>query len=68
MASRTGINKVIGTVMSRNGMEYNKAKKLVEDTKDQIDYLLDFGARYSEIEDLVKVNLGLESNYIIYLV
>ena len=56
--------QVITTIMNRDGISYEDAKDLVNETGWQIADALDMGLGYDEVEEILMDFLGLEMDYI----
>lgn len=60
------MNKIIKILMSRDGVDYEEAKEMVEDARSE---LLDAisGTSVLTPEDIMYGELGLEMDYVMYL-
>ncbi len=56
------MNKIIKTLMDRDGMTYEEAKEVCEETREEIYEALENGEFY--VDDILLDNLSLEPDYI----
>lgn len=51
-------------LMRRDGISEEEAQQIIDDTKEELEELLDRGGSLDEAEEIVKDNLGLEPDYL----
>ncbi|MBO7731186.1 MAG: hypothetical protein J6S67_01485 [Methanobrevibacter sp.] len=56
--------QVINTIMKRDGISYEDAKDLVNETGWQIADAIDMGLGYDAVEEILMDFLGLEMDYV----
>ena len=59
---------VVDILMRRDGMSRFQAKELIEDCRNEIDDVLAHGGDYDEVVDILKDWLGLEPDYLDYII
>ena len=57
------MNRIVGILMERDGLSATEAKRIVQDVRDEI-YAATENGNYSEAEDIMMNELGLEMDYI----
>ena len=62
------MNRVVKILMERDDYSRTEAIELFNDTRNEICDVLENGGDYSEVEDIMLDNLGLEMDYIIDMV
>lgn len=55
--------ELIDLLIDRDGISYAEAANLVDAVQDEVYYLIDGAGTYSDIEDLLASELGLEPDY-----
>ena len=61
------MNKIVGILMRRDGVSELEATNIVENCREEI-LLAAYCGKYQEAEDIIAAELGLESNYLKYLI
>lgn len=62
----SSFNYVARIIAERDGIDFNEALELVEETVEEIADVLDEGY-FTDVEDILADNLGLELDYLPYL-
>jgi hypothetical protein len=57
-------NRVVQILMDRDNMTEAEATKLVEDTRDDLLDALKYSTSFTDVEDILSCNLGLEPDYL----
>lgn len=65
MSELTGKEEIIKILMRRDDMDHESAVDLVNDVIEQIE---NCGGNYEEAVDIIESDLGLEPDYLIYLI
>ena len=56
------MDKIIKILMNRDGLSYEEAKEIYEETQEEIFTAMEDGDEY--VDDILASNLGLEPDYI----
>lgn len=57
-------DELIDLLIDRDNISYGEAANLVEAVQQEVYYIIDGAGTYSEIEDLLASELGLEPDYL----
>ena len=61
------MGEIISILMRRDHMSYKEATDLLDITRDEILEAMNDGCSCKDVEDIIACNLGLEPDYLIYL-
>lgn len=57
-------DELIDSLIDRDGITYAEAANIIDEVQDEINYIIGGAGTLEELEDLLRVELGLEPDYL----
>ena len=58
------LEQLAALISRRDGISLNEARNLIDETQEEIDYIINNTLSYDEVVDVIASNLGLEPDYL----
>ena len=58
------LEQLAALISRRDGISLNEARNLIDETQEEINYIINNTLSYDEIVDVIASNLGLEPDYL----
>lgn len=58
------LEQLAALISRRDGISMNEARNLIDETQEEINYVINNTLSYDEVVDVIKFNLNLEPDYL----